>query len=73
MPELHLTQKPSPWRFSKIVLISDQSDLIKPINDLLYDKELSKKLIHNGQTYVEQFLVNPGNASKSLADTLNSL
>jgi hypothetical protein len=56
-----------------VLLVSDQSDLIKPINDLLYDKELSKKLIHNGQTYVEKFLVNPGNASKSLADTLNSL
>ena len=55
-----------------VLSISDQSDLIKPINDLLYDKEFSEKLIHNGQTHVEKFLANPGNASKSLADLLNS-
>ena len=55
-----------------VLTISDQSDLLKPINDLLYDKELSKKLIHNGQNYVGKFLANPGNASKSLADVLNS-
>ena len=55
-----------------VLSISDQSDLIKPINDLLYDKELSKKLIHNGQNHVGKFLANPGNASKSLADVLNS-
>ena len=55
-----------------VLTISDQSDLLKPINDLLYDKELSKKLIHNGQNHVGKFLANPGNASKSLADVLNS-
>ena len=55
-----------------VLSISDQSDLIKPINDLLHDKELSKKLIHNGQTHVEKFLANSSNASKYLADILNS-
>ena len=53
--------------------ISDQSDLVKPINDLLYNKELSEKLIQNGQNHVRKFLANTGNASKSLADVLNSL
>jgi glycosyltransferase involved in cell wall biosynthesis len=56
-----------------VLSISDQSDLIKPINDLLHNKELSEKLIHNGQNHVRKFLANPGNASKSLADALNSL
>lgn len=55
-----------------VLSISDQSDLVKPINDLLYDKEFSEKLIKNGQNYVRKFLANPGNASKSLADVLNS-
>ena len=55
-----------------VLSISDQSDLIKPINDLLHDKELSKKLIHNGQTHVEKFLANSSNASKYLAEILNS-
>ena len=55
-----------------VLSISDQSDLIKPINDLLYDKEFSEKLIKNGQNHVRKFLANPGNASKSLADVLNS-
>ena len=53
--------------------ISDQSDLVKPINDLLYDEKLSEKLIQNGQNHVGKFLANTGNASKSLADILNSL
>ena len=56
-----------------VLSISDQSDFMKPINDLLYDKELSRKLIDNGQNHVRKFLANPGNASKSLADALNSL
>ena len=56
-----------------VLSISDQSDFMKPINDLLYDKELSRKLIDNGQNHVRTFLANPGNASKSLADVLNSL
>ena len=55
-----------------VLSISDQSDLVKPINDLLYDKEFSEKLIKNGQNHVRKFLANPGNASKSLADVLNS-
>ena len=55
-----------------VLSISDQSDFMKPINDLLYDKELSRKLIDNGQNHVRKFLANPGNASKSLADVLNS-
>jgi hypothetical protein len=55
-----------------VLSISDQSDLVKPINDLLYDKEFSEKLIKNGQNHVKKFLANPGNASKSLADVLNS-
>ena len=55
-----------------VLSISDQSDLVKPINDLLYNKEFSEKLIQNGQNHVRKFLANPGNASKSLADVLNS-
>jgi hypothetical protein len=55
-----------------VLSISDKSDLITPINELLYNKEVSQKLIQNGQFHVKKFLANPGNASLSLAEVINS-
>ena len=55
-----------------VLSISDKSNLEKPINELLYDKRTSEKLIQNGQSHVKDFLANPGNASKALADIINS-
>ena len=56
-----------------VLSISDKSDLTTPINDLLYNEEISQKLIQNGQLHVKNFLANPGNASKSLAEVINSI
>jgi len=54
-----------------VLSISDKSDLTTPINELLYNEETSQKLIQNGQLHVKNFLANPGNASKSLAEVIN--
>ena len=56
-----------------VLSVSDKSDLTTPINDLLYNEEISQKLIQNGQLHVKNFLANPGNASKSLAEVINSI
>jgi len=54
-----------------VLSLSDKSDLTTPINELLYNEETSQKLIQNGQLHVKNFLANPGNASKSLAEVIN--
>jgi hypothetical protein len=50
----------------------DKFDLNKPINDLLFNYDLSEKLVANGQEHIKKFLVNQGTASKSFADILNN-
>ena len=56
-----------------VLSIADYSNLETVINELLYDKTVSDKFIENGKFHVKNFLANPGNASKSLADVINSI
>ena len=56
-----------------VLSVTDNSDLENSINELLYNETTSKKLIQNGQLHIKNFLVNHGNASKSLADVINSM
>ena len=56
-----------------VISIADYSNLETVINELLYDKTISEKFIENGKFHVKNFLANPGNASKSLADVINSI
>ena len=37
-----------------VLSVSDKSDLTTPINDLLYNEEISQKLIQNGQLHVKR-------------------
>ena len=56
-----------------VLSVTDNSDLENSINELLNDENISKELIKNGQLHIKNFLANPGNASKSLADVINSI
>ena len=56
-----------------VLSVTDNSDLENSINELLYNETTSKKLIQNGKLHIKNFLANPSNASKSLADVINSI
>ncbi len=56
-----------------VLSITDYSNLETMINELLDNKNISEKFIENGNVHVKKFLSNPGNASKSLADVINSI
>jgi hypothetical protein len=56
-----------------VLSVTDNSNLENSINELLNDENISKELIKNGQLHIKNFLANPGNASKSLADVINSM
>ena len=55
------------------VLSKSYSDNIdQSIKEILFDKNLQENLIKNGHKHVNQYLANPGNASKELARILSS-
>jgi len=55
-----------------VLSISDKSDLEKILNDVLFNQDLQSSLQKNGKIFLEQYLVNPGNASENLAKVITS-
>ena len=51
---------------------SYSDDIDQSIKEILFDKNLQENLIKNGNKHVNQYLTNPGNASKELARILSS-
>jgi len=56
-----------------VLNISDKSNLEKNIDDFLSDNSLQKQLILNATNHVQKYLEHPGNASKTLADIIDSI
>ena len=56
-----------------VMQITDKSDLEKHFKTILYDENIRKELIENGQKHLQSYLSNQGKASKHFAKILNSL
>jgi glycosyltransferase involved in cell wall biosynthesis len=56
-----------------VMQITDKSDLEKHFKTILYDENIRKELIENGQKHLQSYLSNQGKASKHFAEILNSL
>lgn len=55
-----------------ILSISDQADIDKIMNDVLFDDSFRSNLITNGQVFLKKYLANQGDASESLANNITS-
>ena len=55
-----------------IMSFLDTDNLEKPISNLLFDHDIRNNLIINGKNHVDNYLINPGEASSKLAHYLDS-
>lgn len=55
-----------------ILTVSNNNQLKKNINKILFDKKFQQQLIKNADNFIEKFLQNRGNASKKCASILES-
>ncbi len=55
-----------------VLSISDKDDLEKSINDIVLNDKLRLELANRGRKYAECYLINPGSASKRLAEIIDS-
>ena len=56
-----------------VMQVTYKSDLEKHFKTILYDENIRKELIENGQKHLQSYLSNQGKASKHFAKILNSL
>ena len=55
-----------------VVSLSDQSDLEKNLDEILFNNDFRNELSKNGKNFLMTYLVNHGNASKSFSKFLTS-
>lgn len=56
-----------------VLNVSDKSNFEKNLLNFLSNTSLQKQLINSATNHVNRYLVNPGNASKTLASMINSI
>jgi hypothetical protein len=57
-------------KMKSTIFIEELSDIEKSLNDLIFDQKIRKTLVSNGKKFVDEYLSNQGNASKTLAEIL---
>ena len=56
-----------------VLSVSDNDDLEESIKQILFDQDLRKKLITNGQKHLKRYFNNQKSASEELAKILTSI
>ncbi len=71
-----LYEKEIPFDFIKknaVLSISADTDLPKAIHDILYNENKREEIINNAQSFLNDYLSNPGTSSKNFSKVLSSL
>lgn len=76
-PILDIVATDKSYRFDFIIqkavmTVTYDDDLEKPINDIIVNQEVRRKLSESAKKYALAYLANPGSAAKQLADILGS-
>ena len=57
-------------KMNSTIFIEELSDIEKSLNELIFNQKIRKTLVSNGKKFVDEYLSNQGNASKTLAEIL---
>ena len=71
-----LYEKEIPYDFIKknaVLSIHADTDLSKSIYDILYNENKREEIINNAQSFLNDYLSNPGTSSKNFSKVLSSL
>ena len=72
LPEKQNFENEAPLKNDAVLFTSNENQIESMIDNLLNNKDIRDELVKNGNEFVNNYIVNQGNASEKLAEILEN-